>query len=371
VSPYNAYTGRQPSFLPDLENIDFSKEGENSSGLREERIRQAGITAITQSTAVAKVNRALKTKTTLDGSQYTVGQLVDYHRPTHDKDSHGGWNGPCRVIRNEPERGQLICMRGGREAIVRYPDARLTLFVESIYATMIHDRHEAMDIVIDYVSRLTPGKAPITFGFPAGDHLTSASKNAPKVFLALQYVIRNMFRIPQVTAVRLGRSFHKVAASQHATGSTLIYYYDDQDPEFHYYETKDTALNVYDITGSTKSRIMQCLTGTVHQRKLHHSDEIAEALMPTGRSSQEQMSHGNVNSDPEPMSHGNVNSDNMMQPDASIGSELPSIPEGDNEDAFVLQQFYDELESEEALPIYELSEEELQMQQPIPLQMMP
>ena len=28
VSPYNAFTGRQPPFLPDLENIDFPKEGE-------------------------------------------------------------------------------------------------------------------------------------------------------------------------------------------------------------------------------------------------------------------------------------------------------------------------------------------------------
>ena len=28
VSPYNAHTGRQPAFLPDLENIDFPKEGE-------------------------------------------------------------------------------------------------------------------------------------------------------------------------------------------------------------------------------------------------------------------------------------------------------------------------------------------------------
>ena len=67
VSPYNAHTGRQPACLPELENIDFPKEGEHSNGLREQRIREAGIEAITQSTAVAKINRALNTATTPDG----------------------------------------------------------------------------------------------------------------------------------------------------------------------------------------------------------------------------------------------------------------------------------------------------------------
>ena len=67
VSPNNAYTGRQPPFLPDLQNADFNPQGEHTDGEREQRIRQAGIEAITQSTAVAKINRALKAKTTTDG----------------------------------------------------------------------------------------------------------------------------------------------------------------------------------------------------------------------------------------------------------------------------------------------------------------
>ena len=131
VSPYNAYTGRQPPFLPDLQNLDFEKEGENTDGERERRIRQTGIEAITQSTAVAKINRALKTQTTIDGSRlYKPGDLVDYHRPTATKDDHGGWNGPYPVVRNEPERGQVVVKHGNREINVQYPDARLTLFME-------------------------------------------------------------------------------------------------------------------------------------------------------------------------------------------------------------------------------------------------
>ena len=58
VSPINCHAGRQPPFLPDLENIDFPKDGTNTDGEREQRIREAGIEAITQSTAQAKINRA-------------------------------------------------------------------------------------------------------------------------------------------------------------------------------------------------------------------------------------------------------------------------------------------------------------------------
>ena len=135
VSPYNALTGRQPACLPDLQNADFSAEGENiGDGSREQRIREAGLEAITQSTAVAKINRALRTKTTVDGNRlFKPGQLMDYHRPTATKDEHGGWHGPCPVIRNEPDQGQVVCSSGGREIRVRYPDARLTLFVEAVY----------------------------------------------------------------------------------------------------------------------------------------------------------------------------------------------------------------------------------------------
>lgn len=95
VTPYNAYTGRQLPFLPDLQNLDFEKESENTDGEREQRIWQTGLEAITQSTAVAEMNRALKTQTTIDGGRlYKPGDLVDYHRPTATKDEHGGWNGP-------------------------------------------------------------------------------------------------------------------------------------------------------------------------------------------------------------------------------------------------------------------------------------
>ena len=98
VSPYNAYTGRQPPFLPDLENVDFPRGGELTDTQREQRIREVIIESITQTTAVAKTIRALGSKTTADGArEYKVGDLIDYHRTPDSNDESGGWNGPCRV----------------------------------------------------------------------------------------------------------------------------------------------------------------------------------------------------------------------------------------------------------------------------------
>ena len=71
--------------------------------------------------------------------------LIDYRRPTATKDDHGGWNGPYPVVRNEPERGQVICRVGGREVAVGYPDARYTLFAEVLLA--FGDLGDAMRIL--------------------------------------------------------------------------------------------------------------------------------------------------------------------------------------------------------------------------------
>ena len=87
-------------------------------------------------------------------------------------------------------------------------------------------------------------------------HTTKASQRTRKVFLALQYIVRSIFRIPNVIAVRIGRSIHHTSAFANATGSILIYYEDDNDPTFYNYDTKDTALDIRDITGSNKSRVV-------------------------------------------------------------------------------------------------------------------
>ena len=126
--------------------------------------------------------------------------LADYHRRTTTKDEHGGWNGPYPVVKDEPDRGSLRVSTGSHEVVVRYPEARPTLFIEIFLADMMGSENDAMDLSISHISRLLSGKTPQVYGYtttgsPPKYRKTTASKKAPKVFLALQYVIRNFFRI--------------------------------------------------------------------------------------------------------------------------------------------------------------------------------
>ena len=123
--------------------------------------------------------------------------------------------------------------------MVRYPDARLTLFIEVLLTMEYGLDNDAMDTILNYISRLPAGKTPETFGYTKTRatspqlQLSMASKRAPKVFLALQYVIRNFFRINDVFAIRLGKSVSTVNKCDYADRSILIYYDSDTDTNFH------------------------------------------------------------------------------------------------------------------------------------------
>ena len=78
-SPCNALTGLLPAMLPDLETPDFDAV-QTSGGEREDMIRRSSTDAITQATAVAKANRALRARTSVDGARmYREGDMVEYH----------------------------------------------------------------------------------------------------------------------------------------------------------------------------------------------------------------------------------------------------------------------------------------------------
>eukprot|EP00959_Pyramimonas_sp_CCMP1952_P274617 5740806-Pyramimonas_sp.AAC.1 len=94
VSPYNALLGRQPAMLPDLPVLEHAQPTETSDHSRGQVIRRACIETVTQATAVAKTNRALRIETIITGQHYfDEGDPVDYHRPATTKDDWGGWNG--------------------------------------------------------------------------------------------------------------------------------------------------------------------------------------------------------------------------------------------------------------------------------------
>eukprot|EP00959_Pyramimonas_sp_CCMP1952_P195423 4086254-Pyramimonas_sp.AAC.1 len=87
--------------------LDHEQQAETSDHSRAQTVRRGSIEAITEATAVAKANPALRTKTIITGQHYyDEGNLVGYHRPVTTKDDWGGWNGSFMVVRNDPDRGQ-------------------------------------------------------------------------------------------------------------------------------------------------------------------------------------------------------------------------------------------------------------------------
>eukprot|EP00959_Pyramimonas_sp_CCMP1952_P394435 8264874-Pyramimonas_sp.AAC.1 len=81
--------------------------------------------------------------------------------------------------------------------------------------------------------------------------MTSASRLSPKLYLALQCLFRNFFRIENVVPVRLAKSIHKLPPVTYADSCTLAPYDNDVNPGFHHYEAEGTAL--HDITGPAHS----------------------------------------------------------------------------------------------------------------------
>eukprot|EP00959_Pyramimonas_sp_CCMP1952_P063340 1323854-Pyramimonas_sp.AAC.1 len=86
--------------------------------------------------------------------------------------------------------------------------------------------------VLIFVASLSAGRPDLTFGYVATKkgtlQMTIASRLSPKVHLALQYLIRNFFRIENVVSVRLSKSImHELPPVTYADSCTLVHYDND------------------------------------------------------------------------------------------------------------------------------------------------
>eukprot|EP00974_Lingulodinium_polyedra_P002519 236313-Lingulodinium_polyedra.AAC.1 len=76
--------------------------------------------------------------------------------------------------------------------------------------------NNAMRTILHYVSDLRAGKAADIFGYIPDDKkgtgykLSPMSHRAPKIHFALQYLVRNFFRVSNVIAVGLAKAVQRV-----------------------------------------------------------------------------------------------------------------------------------------------------------------
>ena len=222
---YQAVYGRQPGMLPPLEP---NSTGDSVDGRKERRIREIALSSMCQVSALNHVVRALSTKTQQDGATlYKPGDLIDYHRPPTDKDL-SGWHGPVPVVRNLPEKGQVIIHLNGRDFPNRYQDTRHTLLIillafDGITNNTTHAKH----VLLTHMSQMQPGSIQL-FGLnpsPEGNLVpTRASSQHKHITQALAFIARNVLQITDAIAVRIGRGIRRFGRYNNATHQCTVWW---------------------------------------------------------------------------------------------------------------------------------------------------
>ena len=93
TTPYNTRYGRQPALLPDVGAL--ADDAADGGGRLTHRVREVAVQRMVEATAVARMRRAGRTKTTTPGQErdFKPGELVDVYRQPSAKDD-SGWHGP-------------------------------------------------------------------------------------------------------------------------------------------------------------------------------------------------------------------------------------------------------------------------------------
>ena len=176
-----------------------------------------------------------------------------------------------------------------------------------------------------------------------GYKLSTTSKQAPRVYLALHYVMHHKLRLRNVITVRLGNGIQSFPKCKYADSCTLVHYNYDTNPDFHFYETIDTALEVYPITHNRNSRTIQFL-------HVHNTTTTMDDLGDIGR----ELMTGNDQPPPPAPSAPSTPEVTMPTPGTSTAGSpitdlnderLSTIPEGEPNDDDFLNTFYAELTS--------------------------
>ena len=87
--------------LPELMTIEES----GGAGRDLQRVREMSLQKIIESTALARIERAMNTITTTpsEALDYRPGERIEFYR-NPPKEDVSGWQGPAEVISNEPEK---------------------------------------------------------------------------------------------------------------------------------------------------------------------------------------------------------------------------------------------------------------------------
>lgn len=192
-----------------------------------QRPREVALQRIIEATAVARIRRACRSKTTTPAEVHNdfPGDLVDFYRGPRSKDSEE-WHGPAQVTRNVPERGQVLVCWQNEELAVKYSDARRFMDFVGLLSAM-HVAHPAGNTanMVQRCLASLPADLLVTAGHVKQSGCWAASSEAQghrQITLAIDFATRNLFQVAGVFAVRLGRGGRRLPACREAEHSEVV-----------------------------------------------------------------------------------------------------------------------------------------------------
>ena len=233
--------------LPALpEEGETQQQDGSTTDEQRQKVRELALQSMIQHTATAKIHRSMRTPTS-GYPEYKPGDLVDYHRPSNNKDT-SGWHGPVPVIKHMPDLGQVLCKIAGKELPCRLQDVRLTLLVLqcSIYG-LWNELSGAHSEVLTFLARTQHGKLH-TFGYALDAygrlHISKDARLQPRLFNALIYIATTSLKIFNPMSIRIGKGIRRYKPFLPADGSLVAYWKANRVLEAEAYASSPHSIDV-------------------------------------------------------------------------------------------------------------------------------
>ena len=228
-TPYNAVYGRVPRMLPSIDQVSPTGQPQSSNKTLEDshRLREISIEAMIHASAVARLGRALNTRTTMPAQRLAldVGEPVDFYREPTNKDT-SGWMGPAEVLDvSKVERGVVV---------VRWNSQQLNVSLNNVRRHMFHfvflecqaflSRQNAWAHIKQCVEQAGVNSL-IQVGLAYQDGhwcLTKANSEFHSLMSAVRHFAENQLHLSGVVSARIGQGVKTLHAIKGYSSAVVV-----------------------------------------------------------------------------------------------------------------------------------------------------
>ena len=229
ATPYNARFGRQPRMLPDMLAMPDDSAG---IGRNMHRLREVALQRIIEATAIARINRAMKTavRPSAQALDYQPDELVEFWRQQSTKDV-SCWMGPAKVIKALPQQGQVKLLWRGGEILCKLGDVRRFMDFGGLCYGVVQDpgspHCNAWGMLEQHISSLSTNTIE-RFGHVRNkdgiDAPTERSSTKQQVLRAIEFIARNVLVLDAVAAVHIGRGIKHFTLEAGRDASLVVWW---------------------------------------------------------------------------------------------------------------------------------------------------